>query len=218
MFPHGKPRLSLGFLLQSLIDLHVRDRCRCGREFVGFGAAKQGLLLNIFKDAAKLLVAGRSGDHGMKPHILFDMFQLVTVFKKFLCAVDAGREIVEQLWRDVGGVDGMDFEALAKFVQVAYLLRGELPNVSAAPWFNADETFGFQPIQRLTYGRLADSKLRCKRFLGEPGKFAQGSIEQVLLNAPIGEFGKIWDFRQLNHDRYGFRGFYTTRWYGLLQQ
>ena len=122
----------------------------------------------------------------MKPHILFDVLQLVSFFEKFLCAVDAGGKIAEELWRDIGGIDGVDFENLAKFVQVAYLLCGELANVGSAPWFDTDEAFCFQPIERLAHGRLADSKLRCKRFLGEPGELAEGSIEQVLLNAPIG--------------------------------
>src|ERR1700731_2851576 len=172
MFAHGKPRLSFGLLLQSLVDLHVRDRSRCGGELVGLGAAKQSLLLDIFKDATQLLIAGGGGDHSVKAHILFNMFQLVTVFEKFFCAVDAGREIVEQLWRDVSRIDGVDFEDLAKFVQVAYLLGGELPDVGAAPWLDTDETFRFEPIQRLAYGRLADSKLRCKRFLGKSRKLA----------------------------------------------
>ena len=210
MVPHGKPRLSPGVLFQSLVDLHVRDRRGCRGELVGLGAAEQGLLLNIFKDAAKLFIAGRSGDHGMKPHVLFDVLQLVAFLQEFLGAVDAGGQVAEQFGRDVGGFDGVDFEDLAEFVQVAYLLGGELPDVGAAPRFDTDETFCFQPIQRLAHGRLADSKLRRKRLLGEAGQFAQGSIEQVLLNAAIGEFGKIWNFRQLNHDCCWSRGFYTT--------
>ncbi len=140
----------------------------------------------------------------MKTHVLFDVLQLVSFLQEFLGAVDAGGEVAEKSWSDVGGFDGVDFKNLAEFVEVANLLCGKLPHVGAAPGFDNDEAFRVEPIQRLAYWRLADSKLRGKRFLGEAGEFAKGSIEQILLNAAIGEFGEIRNLGEPKHDGVGF--------------
>jgi hypothetical protein len=102
----------------------------------------------------------------MKPHVLFDVLQLVAFLQILFGAVNAGGQIAEQLGRNVSRIDGVNFEDLAKFVQVANLLRGELANVGTAPGFDCDETFRFQPIECLADGRLADAELRGKRCSG----------------------------------------------------
>src|ERR1700722_11263972 len=128
----------------------------------------------------------------------------------FFGAVDAGGQLSEQLGGDGSCIDGMDFKQLAKFVQVTNLFGRELPHVRAAPWFDRDEAFGLQSIQRLTHRRFADSKLGRKRLLSQSGQLAESAIEQVLLNASIGKLSKIRDFRKLCHDLCRSRGFYTT--------
>src|SRR5271169_5901412 len=102
----------------------------------------------------------------MKPHVLFDMLQLITGLEKLLRLINAGSQIAEQLWRDRRCLDGVDLENLAKIVKVANLLLGELSHVCAAPCFYDDEALRFEPIERLADGRLTDSELCCKRLFG----------------------------------------------------
>ncbi len=77
VFAHGKAGLALGLLFKGLVDLHVGDGSCCCGELVGLGTAEESLLLNIFKDAAELLIAGGRGNHGVKAHVLFDVLELV---------------------------------------------------------------------------------------------------------------------------------------------
>src|ERR1700734_2250565 len=102
----------------------------------------------------------------MKPHVLFDVLELITCLEKFLCLVDAGSQISEQLRRDRRRFDSMDFENLAELVKIADLLCRELTHVCAAPRFDNNKTLRFQPVKRLADRRFTDSELCCKRFFG----------------------------------------------------
>jgi hypothetical protein len=97
------------------------------------------------------------------------MLELIAFLQVFLRAIDAGGKVIKELGCDIGGLDGMNFEDLAEFIEVADLLGGELANVGSAPGLDTYEAFGFETIERFAYGRFADSKLRGEGFLGETG-------------------------------------------------
>lgn len=144
---HGLSGLPPGLFFESLVDPGVGDGCCCCGELVGARATEESFLLNVFEDAAELLIACGRGNHGVEAHVLFDMFELVAILEELLGTVDAGGEVTEKFWCDVGGFDGMDFEYLAEFVEVANLFRRELADIGSAARLDADETLCFEAIE-----------------------------------------------------------------------
>src|ERR1700732_4161436 len=108
----------------------------------------------------------------MKPHVLFNVLELVSFLKIFLGAVDARGKVTEEFSRVTARLDSVNPEDLAELVEIAYLLGGELADVGSATRFDTDETFCFEPIECFAYRRFANSKLGGERFLGESGQLA----------------------------------------------
>ncbi len=91
---------------------------------------------------------------------------LLPSLRILLGTVDAGGEIIEKFWRDVCGIDGVDFEDLAEFVEIANLFRRELADIGSAPGLDADETLCFEAVERFADRRFADAELRRERLFG----------------------------------------------------
>jgi hypothetical protein len=67
-----------------------------------------------------------------------------------------------------------------------------------APGLDGDKSIALQAAQSFAHRRFADAELRSESFLGQPGAFFEGTVENVLLDVKVRqlrEVGILGDFQ-----------------------